>query len=196
MQTTLSNSRSSPVRQSMPNQKKPWSVVAFCSEEEDIPLLLNEKGYRVMTYGSVDEENAAQMLEQVWPPHFHKVRPGDWATVLHITAEESAGVVLVTRTLLEGLLRALPVLPETDLECGVMDLGSQEADLVRFAAKGLRNRELAQALHVTAKTLRRLLRQLYSRYRVTNRVELLWCLIERGHVLKNRLQRPEQRIVH
>src|SRR5581483_1112976 len=76
----------------------------------------------------------------------------------------------------------LPVNSTDDLERALWGLRDRQAEIVRMIAKGLRNREIANSLGLSSRTVKAILSSLYLRYDVTNRTELLGLLMEQGHL--------------
>lgn len=73
-----------------------------------------------------------------------------------------------------------------DLEYALLGLCARQADVIRMIAKGLRNREIANSLGLSCRTVKAILSSLYLHYDVTNRTELLSLLMEQGHMAATR----------
>lgn len=76
---------------------------------------------------------------------------------------------------LEYVLEALTRLKPLQLvkANGMALLTRREEDVVRLVAEGMRNREIAQALHVTEHTIRNYLYRIFEKLGISSRVELI-----------------------
>jgi DNA-binding NarL/FixJ family response regulator len=76
---------------------------------------------------------------------------------------------------LEFILEALTRLKSAQLTktSGMVLLSRREEDVVGLVAEGMKNREIAQALHVTEHTISNYLYAIFNKLGVSSRVELI-----------------------
>jgi DNA-binding CsgD family transcriptional regulator len=71
---------------------------------------------------------------------------------------------------------------ERSLTLCVTSLNARERDIARLVAKGSSNREIAQQLLLSANTVKKYLKVIFSRLEVSSRAELAWLVTSAGMV--------------
>jgi DNA-binding CsgD family transcriptional regulator len=89
--------------------------------------------------------------------------------------------ILLSKEFLIALLNGERGQDTEDLEHALNSIRRRDADVIRMLAKGLHNHEIAGSLGLSERTVKSILSNLYLRYDVTNRTELLGLLMEEGH---------------
>ena len=74
-------------------------------------------------------------------------------------------------------------------------LSNREAEVAELVTKGLSNKEVANQLFVTEKTVKFHLTNIYKKMNVKSRAQLIvWCLPHIGFIEKEEQRQPEQQI--
>jgi DNA-binding CsgD family transcriptional regulator len=144
---------------------------------------VSERAARVLVCGNPGP--ASRLLESV-------------NELVHISLEPAQGIEQL-RSLLKRLSPTLVVFTPATLACLLgadqgngrsgeslaeetrVLLSPVNAELVRLVAKGLRNPEIERVTGMKVRTVRAHLSELYRRFEVTNRTELVGVLIERDY---------------
>jgi DNA-binding NarL/FixJ family response regulator len=94
------------------------------------------------------------------------------------------GQIWANNAQIEFLLDALPQLrPRLTKTKGMALLTQREREVTRLVADGLKNREIAEALHVTEHTVSNYLYRIFEKLEVTSRVQLILYALSRKRVM-------------
>ncbi len=89
------------------------------------------------------------------------------------------GETLLQREIMERVLNQIDLLPSVSSTHGIT-LTDRESEVLRLVAQGLRSKEIAQQLHITERTVKAHLDNIYSKFGVASRAAAVVTAIQMG----------------
>jgi DNA-binding NarL/FixJ family response regulator len=161
-----------------PNQNCPSQVFAFKAAQPEIPVLVVSPDVQP---GSVQAVLAAGATGYLTP----EASADELIRAVYVVAQ---GEVALHPTILQALLSSPAARPSVETGWGLDDLTPREQEILSYLVRGLSDRDIAQTLFISVRTVQTHLAHIYEKLDIHSRIEAAILALRSGW--------PFQEVIH